>query len=88
MSQILSLLHGIENELLPPQPTDNPYETGNKLLPSNILEAIDALKSSEILRKQMGDQFIDYILHIKNAEVARFFSEVTDWEHQEYFEIY
>ena len=88
MSQILSGLHGIENELLPPPPTDNPYETGTKLLPSNILEAIDALKSSEILRKQIGDQFIDYILHIKNAEVARFFSEVTDWEHQEYFEIY
>ena len=88
MSQILSGLHGIENELLPPPPTDNPYETGTKLLPSNILEAIDALKSSEILRKQIGDQFIDYIQHIKNAEVARFFSEVTDWEHQEYFEIY
>ncbi len=87
-SQIYSGLHGIENELSPPPTTNNPYEPNAKLLPSNILEAIDALNNSKIFRDKMGDQFVDYILHIKNAEVARFFSEVTDWEHQEYFEIY
>ena len=59
-----------------------------KLLPLNIVEAIDALQNSSEFRKKMGDQFIDYLLHIKRAEVSRFFSEVTDWEHQEYFEIY
>ena len=33
-------------------------------------------------------QFCDYLLHIKEAEISRFLSTVTDWEHKEYFEIF
>ena len=36
----------------------------------------------------MGAQFIDYLIGIKEAEIARFLSEVTDWEHREYFELF
>ncbi len=87
-SQILSGLDGVSKGMTPQPPTEEPYSPGAKLLPTNLLEAIDALRQSKMFRNEMGDQFVDYLLHIKTAEVTRFFSEVTDWEHREYFEIY
>ena len=54
----------------------------------NRPDALNALNDSALFRTQFGDQFVDYFLHIKRAEVARFYSEVTNWEHQEYFEMY
>jgi glutamine synthetase len=57
-------------------------------LPSNILEAIAELKQSALFRRELGDQFVDYLLTIKEFEVRRFLSdEVTDWEQREYFEL-
>ena len=35
-----------------------------------------------------GDGFVDYYLRIKDAEIARFQAEVTEWEHREYFELF
>lgn len=87
-SQILCGLDGMANNLTPPPATDDPYALDAEKLPANILEALAALQDSAMFRDKLGDQFVDYILHLKNAEVARFFSEVTDWEHQEYFEMY
>ncbi|MDC0191423.1 glutamine synthetase family protein [Rhodospirillales bacterium] len=87
-SQILSGMDGVSKDMTPQPPTEEPYSPGAKLLPTNLLEAIDALRQSKMFRNKMGDQFVDYLLHIKTAEVTRFFSEVTDWEHREYFEIY
>ena len=87
-SQILSGMDGVKEKFIPQPPTNDPYSSGTDLLPSNLLEAIDALNRSKMFRKKLGDQFVDYLLHIKSAEVSRFFSEVTDCEHQEYFEMY
>ena len=87
-SQILSGMDGVSKGMTPQPPTEEPYSPGAKLLPTNLLVAIDALRQSKMFRNKMGDQFVDYLLHIKTAEVTRFFSEVTDWEHREYFEIY
>ena len=52
------------------------------------MEAVAALRDSALFRARMGDTFIDYLLTIKEAEIARFLSEVTDWEHREYFGIF
>ena len=41
-----------------------------------------------LLRAKMGAEFVDYYVHIKNAEIDRFQSEVTDWEQREYFEMF
>jgi glutamine synthetase len=46
------------------------------------------LDSSDLFRNRFGSQFIDYLVHIKRAEIARFLSEVTDWEQREYFDIF
>ena len=35
-----------------------------------------------------GFGFVDYLLTIKDAEIARFQTEVTEWEQREYFEMF
>ena len=51
-------------------------------------QAVAALRDSAMFRRELGDFFVDYILTLKDAEIARFLSAVTDWEHKEYFEIF
>jgi glutamine synthetase len=87
-SQVLSGLDGIERQLDPGPPTDAPYEAAAPMLPHSLTEAIAALRKDACLRDGLGSTFIDYYSLIKEAEVARFELEVTEWEQREYFEIF
>lgn len=87
-SQIHAGIDGIERHLEPGAPADRPYDTPAPLLPKSLAEALGALREDAFFRQAFGTQFIDYLLAIKDAEVARFMAEVTDWEHREYFELY
>jgi glutamine synthetase len=87
-SQVASGLDGLKNGLTPPPPTDDPYAASAARLPTNLMDAISALDRSKTLRTAFGDTFVDYFIHIKKAEIARFLSSVTDWEHREYFEMF
>jgi glutamine synthetase len=87
-SQILAGLDGVDRNLDPGPSADTPYETEAELLPKSLPEAIDALKQDSFFREKLGAQFVDYYVHIKNAEIERFQAEVSDWEHREYFEMF
>lgn len=87
-SQIVSGLDGIRRGLDPGPPADTPYETKAEVLPRSLREAVDVLRSDDFFRKSFGDTFVNYYVAVKDAEIARFESEVTDWEHREYFEIF
>lgn len=88
-SQIYAGLDGINAKLEPPEPSDSPYDdSGAARLPANLFEALAALKENQCFSDTLGQTFIDYIVAIKQAELARFFSEVTDWEQKEYFSIF
>jgi glutamine synthetase len=87
-SQILSGLDGVDNKLDPPLSADTPYETSADPLPKSLREAVFALKDDPFFRKALGETFIDYYVHIKNAEIERFQAEVSDWEQREYFEMF
>jgi len=87
-SQILAGLDGIDRNLDPGPSADTPYETQADLLPRSLSEAIAALKDDELFREKLDPQFVDYYVHIKNAEIERFQAEVSDWEHREYFEMF
>jgi glutamine synthetase len=87
-SQILTGLDGIDRALEPPPSADTPYETDAPALPRSLDEALAALDASPCLRAGLGDMFIDYWLHLKRAELARFNAEVSDWEQREYFTIF
>jgi glutamine synthetase len=87
-SQIVCGLDGIERRLEPGPSADTPYETSAPLLPRSLEEALLALRDNACLAAGMGEGFVDYVLRIKQGELARYQSEVTDWEHREYFELY
>src|SRR6187455_1792196 len=87
-SQILSGLDGVDRKLDPGPSADTPYETKAALLPKSLREAVFALQEDPFFRQALGAEFVDYYVHIKNAEIERFQAEVSDWEHREYFEMF
>jgi glutamine synthetase len=87
-SQIYSGLDGMARKLPLPPSADTPYETKAEPLPHTLGEALECLRQDETLRKAFGETFVDYYCKIKEAEIARFNSEVTDWEHREYFDLF
>jgi glutamine synthetase len=87
-SQILSGLDGVDRGLDPGPSADTPYETKATLLPKTLREAVSALKNDPFFREALGAAFVDYYVHIKNAEIARFEADVSDWEQREYFEMF
>jgi glutamine synthetase len=87
-SQIITGLDGIARKLDPGPSADTPYEAEAPLLPKNLDEALAALREDACLADGFGKGFIDYFLRIKHAEIARYQSEVTEWEQKEYFELF
>jgi glutamine synthetase len=93
-SQIYAGLDGIAERRDPGPSADTPYETKAPPLPKNLGEAIAALRSSEVFNKTLGAGFVDYFATLKEAEFARFKAEGTDqtdvtaWEHNEYFYLF
>ena len=87
-SQIVTGLDGVERMLEPGPSADTPYEAQAPHLPKSLEEALRALRSDDCLADGFGRDFIDYYVRIKEAEIARFQSEVTEWEQREYFELF
>ena len=57
-------------------------------MPRSLGEALQCLRDDEVLCTYLGPRFVDYLCHIKEAEIARFNLDVTDWEHREYFDLF
>jgi glutamine synthetase len=96
-SQIYAGLDGIARKLAPPPSADAPYEISAEPLPKALAEALAALSDDACFRAGFGTAFVDYLLRIKQAEIARCDAEsggqsanpsdVTTWEHSEYFDL-
>jgi glutamine synthetase len=91
-SQIYSGLDGMSQmgkggPMLPPS-ADTPYEAKADFLPRTLTEALEALRADKVLRAGFGDTFVDYYARMKEAEVARYNLEVSEWEHREYFDLF
>jgi len=96
-SQIHAGLDGIARHLAPGPSADAPYETSAASLPKTLAEALGALKTSACFRSGFGDSFVDYLVRLKEAEIARCDketagqpnnpAEVSTWEHNEYFDL-
>jgi glutamine synthetase len=87
-SQIWCGLDGMERRVPLPRSADTPYEAKADPMPRTLEEALQHLRASKPLRDGFGATFIDYYCRIKEAEVARFNLEVSDWEHREYFDLF
>ena len=87
-SQILAGLDGVDRALDPGPSADTPYETKAALLPKSLRGSGGRVKDDPFFREALGAEFVDYYVHIKNAEIERFQAEVSDWEQREYFEMF
>ncbi len=87
---IASGLYGIENKLeLAQEPTqgngyrDFTYGT----LPSNLFEATQKMKGSDIAKSILGSDFVEHFTQTREWEWRQSLKAVTDWEFRRYFEI-
>lgn len=87
-SQILAGLDGSARKLDPGPSADTPYETKATALPRSLGEALQALRDDACYRQGFGATFVDYFVRIKEAEIARFNLEVSEWEQREYFDLF
>ena len=81
-------LHGIENNLEPPDPvTGDAYAHACvEPLPRSLGEALDLFEASDIARAAFGDDFVDHYVAMKRYEVLTAATTVTDWEVRTYLE--
>jgi glutamine synthetase len=87
-SQIHAGLDGLAHALDPGPSADTPYETEAPALPRTLGEALQALREDAALCAGLGAELVEYFCRIKEAEIARFNLEVTEWEHREYFDLF
>lgn len=84
-SQIAAGLDGIATNADPGPSADRPYSSEAPMLPRSLMDAVAALRGNTCFREAFGDRFVDYFIRLKEAEIGRFLSDVTDWEQREYF---
>ena len=87
-AQILSGLDGIKQSTVPPEATASPYAENAKKLPQSMIEAVDAFNNSALFRETLGSAFVDYLTQIKRSEWERYLMTVSEWEQNEYFNLY
>jgi glutamine synthetase len=85
-------LEGIKNEIDVGEPIEEDiYSTGKykdlNSLPSNLKDAIDFLKRSELAKQTLGPAYKKFI-ELKEKEVEDYMQrEITDWEYKRYFDV-
>lgn len=60
-------IDGIRNKIELPAPGNTENEFG--VLPGTLEEALDALKSSSVMREHLGDEFVNWFVCAKEKEI-------------------
>jgi glutamine synthetase len=99
-SQIATGLDGIDKSREPGPPDTDPYQAEKQLLPNTLVAALEAMESNPLFREAFGEIFVKYYLALKRVEAGRFAAhlkqnesgdggeDVTEWEHNEYFDFF
>ena len=85
-------LRGIEEKLAAPDPSkpglpaedDDTFEK----LPLALEESLDAMENEPATKDFFGEEFIAAYTTMRRYELSRFGDWVTDWERQEYMELF
>jgi glutamine synthetase len=59
-----------------------------KPFPRTLAAALDALEADKAMGAMLGEEFVKVFVAVKRFELARLQSHVTDWERNEYLELY
>ena len=90
-------LDGIKNKLTPPKPTDinifdmtaqEKDEAGIASMPGSLREALDCLSENPITKDTLGDHIFEKYMFNKETEWDNFRISVTDWEINNYLNLY
>jgi glutamine synthetase len=90
-------LDGIKNKMTPPAPVDrNIYvmskeeriEEGIIDLPATLAQALDQLKSNEIIVSGLGEHIFEHFIEAKEIEWDMFRTVVHPWERDQYMSMY
>ncbi len=81
---------GLQEAQMPPAPIQGLAEnySGFELLPTTLDETLQALEGDEPFRALLGDEFVQTFTTMKRSELARLKAHVTDWERDEYLEVF
>ncbi len=83
---LLGIADGLELEP-PAQPPAEEDENKPKL-PTSIEESLELLEADEKIVALLGSEFVEAYTVMRRHELARFADHVTDWEREEYLELY
>jgi glutamine synthetase len=83
-------LLGVRDELELEPPARPPAEEDPEKppLPTTVEECLDLLAEDKALVDLLGTEFVEAYTAMRRYELARFADHVTDWEREEYLEIY
>jgi glutamine synthetase len=90
-------LDGIKNQMTPPAPVDrNIYvmskeeriEEGIIDLPATLAQALDQLKSNEVIVSGLGEHIFEHFIEAKEIEWDMFRTVVHPWERDQYMSMY
>jgi len=81
---------GIEDELELEEPARAPAEEdeSKEKLPTTVEESLQLLESDERMVDLLGSEFAQAYAVMRRHELQRFADHVTDWEREEYLELY
>ncbi|MCL6454944.1 MAG: glutamine synthetase family protein [Alicyclobacillus sp.] len=69
-------------------PTENAYASASRLLPRSLGEALDDLERDAWAKEVLGPAFVEHYLALRRLEYERFLRHVTDWELEEYGDVF
>ena len=90
-------LDGVKNKMTPPASVDKDIfkmtpaemdDAGIQVMPGSLKEAIDELKNNPIAEDTLGPHIFAKYIEAKEAEWDRYRTAVTDWEIDEYLDVY
>ena len=84
-------LAGIEEGLRPPEPSrGGPAEEDPSLeaLPTSLPEALGELEGEPATKDFFGEEFLKAYTAMRRHELSRFADWVTDWEREEYLDLF
>ncbi|GAA0339261.1 type I glutamate--ammonia ligase [Bacillus carboniphilus] len=90
-------LDGIKNNLTAPTPVDRNIYVMNKAerveagivdLPATLHQALETLKTNEVITSALGEHILEHFIEAKEIEWDMFRTQVHPWEREQYMQAY
>ncbi|WP_394231844.1 type I glutamate--ammonia ligase [Niallia oryzisoli] len=90
-------LDGVKNKLTPPAPVDRNIYAMDKEerlaegitdLPATLAQAIEILKTDEVIVSALGEHIFEHFIEAKEIEWDMFRTQVHPWEREQYMSVY